>query len=381
MIGAGAQTLNVDVPIAQLTGTITAGGAALPGTLPSSYAGDMELWLVNRETEQRHQIAHPRYSYMSPGTYELVAASDVVDAIVVPGTYDLVYDRGHDDGDENAWPRVYRTDTGGVLPNGYVVLQPDIVIGAGAQTLNVDVPIAQVTGTVTADGASLPATLASSYAGDMELWLVNRETEQRHQIAHPRYSYMSPGVYELVAASDTVDAIVVPGTYDLVYDRGHDDGDENAWPRVYRADTGGSLPNGYVVLRSGIVIGAGAQTLNVDVPDAHVTGPVTASGVALPATLPSSYSGAIELFLQDRATGQRHQIAHPRYSYMSPGVYELVAASDVVDAVVVPGTYDLVYDRGHDDGDENAWPRVYRTDTGGVLPNGYAVLRSCVLVE
>ena len=66
--------------------------------------GGFRLYLVHQQTGQRHYIASPSYGYGSSSTYVLVAGSDAVDAALVPGVYDLVYSRGHDDGSSSSWP-------------------------------------------------------------------------------------------------------------------------------------------------------------------------------------------------------------------------------------------------------------------------------------
>ena len=94
------------------------------------------------------------------------------------------------------------------------------------------------------------------------LALISRRTGQRHYVAHVNYSGSTS---MLQAGTDRVDAVLLPGVYDLVYSRGHDDGSDTYWSYVSRQQAPSELPNGYAILREGVVIGAGSQTLDVDV--------------------------------------------------------------------------------------------------------------------
>jgi len=256
-----------------------------------------------------------------------------------------------------------------------VVLRENVVLAAGAQTLDVDVPVARVTGAITLAGAPLPSRLATSYASGFDLFLVSRSTGQRHYLARPSYTGSTS---TLTAGTDAVSAVLVPGTYDLVYDRGHDDGSADYWSSVSRQSIPSELPNGYVVLRQGVVIAAGAQTLAVDVPRAALSHPITLEGARLPPRLATSYASGFDLFLVSRSTGERHYVGRPSYTGSTSA---LTTGTDVVSAVVVPGTYDLVYDRGHDDGSGSYWPSVSRQSLPSELPNGYVLLRSCLVAE
>ncbi len=371
VVGAGAQTLHVDVPVARLGGSITVGGAAL---LDDGTAhGGFQLYLHDRETGQRHRIADPHYSYVSSTVgYELREPN--VDATIPPGTYDLIYERGYWNGSSSNLPWVSRTDSTDVYPNGYVILQQGVTVPAGSSTLDVDVPVARLTGNITVGGAALRDD--GTAHGGFQLYLHDRETGQRHRIADPHYSYVSSTVgYELRDAD--VDATIPPGTYDLIYERGYWNGSSSNLPWVSRTDSTDVYPNGYVILQQGVTVPAGSSTLDVDVPVARLTGNITVGGAALRDD--GTAHGGFQLYLYDRETGQRHRIADPHYSYVSSTVgYELREAG--VDATIPPGTYDLIYERGYWNGSDSNLPWVSRTDRTDVYANGYVVLRHDVTV-
>ena len=146
-------------------------------------------------------VAFGRQTKVSGSTdYTPLAGSDAVGGLVVPGTYDLVYVRGHVARD-NAWSYVQDTTDTSVFPNGYVVLRTDVVLGAGAQTLDVDVPLVSVARPLTVAGDPLYPELPGSHGGGFTVYLVPRGTRQRQIIAQPSYQDFSR---YLVEGSDAV---------------------------------------------------------------------------------------------------------------------------------------------------------------------------------
>jgi hypothetical protein len=134
---------------------------------------------------------------------------------------------------------------------------------------------------------------------------------------------------------------------------------------------------GSIVLRRDITIAAGTQTLDIDVPSARLRGAITVDGAALPSTGALTTTG-FELYLSNRESGQRHRIGDPHYAYIGSGGYELRDAT--VDAAIVPGTYDLVYERGYWNGSSSSLPYISRVDRVSVFPNANTRLRSCVAI-
>jgi len=66
------------------------------------------------------------------------------------------------------------TDTNDALPRGWRVLQSGVTLSAGANTLNVDIPVASLTTSVTLGGQALPAT--NAYGLDTEIYLKAKDT-------------------------------------------------------------------------------------------------------------------------------------------------------------------------------------------------------------
>ena len=93
-----------------------------------------------------------------------------------------------------------------------------------------------ITGSVTLDGAPLPATQAIAHLGDATFYAVARDTGTRHVLGYVDYEY-SGGVYALRADSRTLDARLVPGVYDILYRRLHSASDDYG-PSTSRGEDG-----------------------------------------------------------------------------------------------------------------------------------------------
>jgi hypothetical protein len=180
-VPAGAFTLDIDIPVSRVTGEITVAGAPLPATVTSTYAYDGELYLVAQDTRLRHRVATIDYSYDTGSTYRLVAGTDRLSATLVPGVYDLVFQRARNTG--STYDYVSRTNALDPLPTATRVVQSGVVVPAGDFTLDVDIPLSRVTGMITVAGGALPPTVTSAYAYDAELYLVARDTGLRHRVA------------------------------------------------------------------------------------------------------------------------------------------------------------------------------------------------------
>ncbi|MFO0630810.1 MAG: hypothetical protein U0325_35000 [Polyangiales bacterium] len=361
-VTSGAQTLNIDVPVATLSGRLTLGGATWPMTSTNSGAAASAaagFYLRAQDTQALHQIAAIRYGNTSP--YSRAAGSDAYATTVLPGTYDLVYRRGESGGDVAA-----RFNNDPVI-NGYRVLRT-VTITAGAQTLDIDVPVTTLTGRLTQGGSTWPMTSTNSGAAASAaagFYLRAQDTRALHQIASIRYGNTSP--YSRAAGSDAYATIVLPGTYDLVYQRGEGSGEVSA------RFNGDPVINGYRVLRT-VTITPGMQTLDVDVPVTTLTGRLTLGGATWPMTSTNSginASAAAGFYLRAQDTQALHQIASIRYGNTSP--FSRAAGSDAYATTVLPGTYDLVYRRGESGGEVSA-----RFNNDPVI-NGYRVLRTVTI--
>ena len=357
VISTGAQTLNLDIPVARITGKMTMGSQALPAK-NGNYDG-AAFYLKAKDTGAAHYLAGFSYRYVSSGNYAL--RSDTYDSKIIPGTYDLLYRR--------KWDSTYNTVTitSGTSSqlNGYRILQSNVVIKPGAQTLNLDIPVGRITGKMTMGGQALPAK-NGNYDG-AAFYLKAKDTGAAHYLAGFSYRYVSSGNYAL--RSDAYDSKIIPGTYDLLYRR--------KWDSKYNTVTitsgTSSQLNGYRILQSNVVIKSGNQTLNLDIPVARITGKMTMGGQALPAKN-GNYDGAA-FYLKAKDTGAAHYLAGFSYRYVSSGNYAL--RSDTYDSKLIPGTYDLLYRR--------KWDSTYNTVTitSGTSSqlNGYRILQSNVVIK
>src|SRR5690606_10501103 len=101
----------------------------------------------------------------SPGQ---VLYDGVIGATVLPGTYDVIYARDVDT-DGYFWAAA----PGDPYPTGYAVLMEDVVIGAGASTLDIDIPAAHISGTITLEGGALTDSRRQAW---IEIGLRNQST-------------------------------------------------------------------------------------------------------------------------------------------------------------------------------------------------------------
>jgi len=207
-ISAGANTLNVDIPVASVIGTITLGGAALPGT-NNDYDG-ADIYLVSKDTGAAHHIGGYSYQYQSAGVY--VLSPNTYGGKVLAGKYDVLYRRGWGSSSNT----VSRTLVAEKHVDGYRILATNVTIDAGTNTLNVDIPVSIVGGTITLGGSALPAT-NNDYDG-ADIYLVAKDTNAGHHIGGYSYQYQSAGVY--VLSPNTYGGKVITGTYDVLYRRG-----------------------------------------------------------------------------------------------------------------------------------------------------------------
>ncbi len=363
VVGPGDNTLDLDFGIATVSGSFTLKGGPVPTT---SKGGDVDVYLVNKETGSRQRIGGPRYSYSS-GTYVLVSGTDAYSTLVMPGTYDVLYRRGWSWSAGGAW--TYTTTAGDTLADGEQYLARDVVIPSGAKTLDLDFGRTSLSGAFTLSGGPVPST---SKGGDVDVYLINKATGSRQRVGGPRYSYSS-GTYVLVSGTDAYSTLVMPGTYDVVYRRGWNFAAGGSW--VYTTTAGDTLADGDVYLARDVVVGGDAQTLDVDFGIATISGTFTLDGGAVPTT---SKGGDVDVYLVNVETGSRQRIGGPRYSYSS-GTYVLVSGTSAYSTLVMPGTYDVLYRRGWNAADGGAW--VYTTTAGDTLADGDQILLRDVVVS
>lgn len=252
VVPPGGTTLNVDVPAVAVSGRITVNGA------PPPAGSRARLTLKDATGAERVPLAD-----VSAGTYR---------SLMMPGTYDLYYETND--------------NTPGLPRNPSVRLRAGVVIPAGGTTLDVDVPMAELSGRWTVNGA--PATGLGTPVLTLRTPLGNV----------PANAY----------GSDVIRVSMVPGTYEVLYN-----GDSFA-PRA--------PANGGAVLRS-VDLRPGGTTINVDVPSAPATVRLSVNGA-----FPPGFAGTT-LSLVDATGGS------VAFEFSSTGPLTLP---------VIPGTYEARYD-------------------------------------
>jgi len=248
---------DIDVPAILLRGEFTVNGA---DPLPyDAHRGRIEL---RNDTLGVVDLGSVHY-----GTYQ---------AWIVPGVYDVVY--LHEEGD--------------ILPqNAETILMHDVALVVGG-VWNIDIPSVLVMGDILVDGAPAPASV---YENGHILF---RDTETGASFP---VGMSLDGSYM---------AMVIPGTYDVL------------WSRMLG---GSQVPlNGAAVVAEDLVV-AGLTEFDVDVPVVELTGTFKFNGAA-PTT--SVYENG-EVLLRDNDTGDLVTLGQTRDRTWS--------------ALIVPGTYDVVY--------------------------------------
>jgi hypothetical protein len=371
VFSGGTQPLTIDIPTSTVSINVTQDGAAMPATATESGP---DFFLVDATTHASQYIGSVRYDEQNIGQYTLAAGTDPFGTLVVAGTYDVVMQRGASTSSTSAKTYVYRTDSADTLPNGDIVLQKNLVIHSGAQSLHIDVPTSHVNVSVTLNGAALPATATESA---MDFLLIDRSTGATQYIGSPRYDEQNIGQYTFVAGTDHFSTYVPAGAYDVLMQRGASS-DDLGRTYVYRTDANDTLPNGAVLLQQNVVLAPGTHALNIDIPSTALSVNLTMNGAAMPAT--ATESGP-DFMLVDRSTGAIQYIGGARYDEQNIGQYTLAAGTDHFSTLVTAGTYDVLMERGSSTSSTARDVYVYQTDANDTLPNGYTLLQSNLVVH
>jgi hypothetical protein len=366
-LSAGTNVVDINVPKATASGTVTFNGAPPPTLNPDGATPS--FWLVAKDTGVGHRLLSLTYKF---GVYEgktqyQLQSSPSFSRTLVPGTYDVVYRR---DLSGTGW--VYETAPDDLLVDGQRIVKANVQIGPGTTTLDIDVPMASITGSITFGGAP-PAELTSSGALSF-FWLVAKDTGIRHRLHTLSYVFGEfEGVWQYqLGSSAEISGKVVPGTYDVLFER--DVSSSGGW--VFETEATDALWNGYRIVAEDVVITQGPNTLDIDVPKATVVGQITFGGVP-PADL-SPIEGSPVFWLVPKDTGVPQRLHTLTYTYKNIGgswQYDL-SAPDSFERVVVPGVYDVLFERNLSD--DGTW--VPETADIDPLVNAYRVIAADVVI-
>jgi hypothetical protein len=183
-------TLNVDVPVVDITFGITIGGQT-PNATNTNADDEGGLILVDTTTGERIDLPD---AYNGAVTYPLTRP-------VVPGTYDIYY---YNAGTTSFWP----VNTNALLMEGVDL--------TSSKTVNVDVPVVEITFDLTIGGQTPNATNTNA-DDEGGLVLVDLETGERIDL---------PDAYN-GAVTYPLSRRIVPGTYDVHY---YNAGSTDFWP-------------------------------------------------------------------------------------------------------------------------------------------------------
>lgn len=227
----------------------------------------------------------------------------------------------------------------------------------------IDVPVSTLEVGMTLDGQPLPSG-GNPSSSTANVYLRAQDTGVLHEIYHRWYTSTGGPWPDPAEHAHSV----LPGVYDLVYRRGY----SSSSSVVDENPDGDKLPNGYRVLDTGLVVGAGHNAIVADVPSATIDVGVTVGGAPLPSGGNPSSSTAF-FYLRSSDTGTLHQVR--RLWYTSTGGPWPDPAEDAYS--LVPGNYDVLYRRGHSATDGV----VSENPDGDALPNGYRVVAQDYVVS
>jgi hypothetical protein len=347
-LAPGPNTLTVDIPVAAVSGNITLGGQPLPANDPYTY--QTQIFLKSRDTGARHLYSYFDYTGINSALYGPVSTTKLI-----PGAYDVVYDRDWDP----TTNQVGETDAADPNPHGMRVLQSNVTLAPGANTLDVDIPVAAVATTITLGGQPLPPNDVYTY--QTQLFLRAVDTGAWHLLAYFDYTGINNALYGPVATTK-----VVPGVYDVLYARDWDP----TTNQVGQTNAADPNPHGMRVLQSGVMLAPGANVLAVDIPVAAVSPAITLAGQPLPVT--DVYTYQTQLFLKARDTGALHLLSYFDYTGINNVLYGPISSSKIV-----PGDYDILYSR---DFDPKA-NQVGETNAADPNPHGERLLGGCISVQ
>ena len=251
--------LDVVIPVVQVQGVITLGGAAPPANLYETG----RIAFVDRTTGARFEVGQTH-----EGSYS---------AVVVPGAYDVFYER---------------VAGGTVVPRNERARLFDRLDIDASQTLDLDIPVATLSGTVTVGGQPPPA----STSDDGVLRLHHVETGDVVVLGHTRHGSFS--------------RLVVPGKYEVHY---------------AQATAGAVMPGNLDAFVTDLEVTATGADVDIDISVVDVSGTITIDG----ATPPTSEYSDGRLYLRDPRSGDSVLLGNTRLASFA--------------SRVVPGEYDIVY--------------------------------------
>ncbi len=380
VIGPGENRLDVDVEPAHLTGDVTFGGEAVDLRSPSSV--HIALYLRDQDTGALHQIERVVFSGSWDDGYPVSTADyrwdHAIDLAVVPGTYDVVYWRVY--GDLDYQRQINDRSKDDPYAYGFHVLQRDVVIEPGENSLDVDIEPAHLTGDVTfGDG---PIELRSPSSVNIALYLRDQDTGALQQLERVVFSGSWDDGYPVSTADyrwdHAIDLAVMPGIYDVVYWRVY--GDLDYQRQINDRSNNDPYAYGFHVLHTDVTIEPGENSLDIDIEPARLSGDVTFDGDLIDLRSPSSVN--IALSLRDHDTGALHQIERVVFSGSWDDGYPVSTADyrwdHTIDLAVLPGTYDLGYWRVY--GDLDYQNQINDRSNSDPYAYGFRVLNQCIEV-
>jgi hypothetical protein len=360
---------DIDLPVSTVSGTVTLGGAALPGT--SALTTPLQLFLRSKTDGSVQPLFSISFGGASTPYTRTIGSESYAGLKIVPGTYSLVYQRA--DSISLIGRQVFTAGSVDAIPLGRQVLK-DVTLPAGPFTLDIDIPVATVGGTVTMAGAALPGT-STVYASALELLLRSKDDGSVTVVSSINYTGASSPYPRPIGSDVYAGMKVLPGTYEVLYQRTYSD-PPSTGPQVFSAVATDAIPFGRQVLKE-VTVTPGPFALDIDVPVATLGGTVTMAGLALPGTS-TVYGSALQFFLRSSEDGALTQLWTISYSGASTPYPRPTGSETYAGVKVVPGTYDLLYQRAYSS-TPALGPQVFSAVSTDAIPLGRQVLKQVVV--
>ncbi len=300
-----SKTVDVDIPVVDVTFGLTVGNQSLTAS-NTDYNSEGRLELVDIETDDRIFLPWAYSGRTSQNGFAYPATRRLI-----PGDYDVYYDS---DSDGRFWP----INDNAIIKKGESLLT--------SKTVNVDVPVVEVTFDLTVDG-QMPTTANTDYNSEGRLELVDNETDDRIFLPWAYSGRTSENGFAYPATRR-----LIPGTYDIYYDS---DSNGAFWPI-----------NNNAILRDDESL-LTSRTVTVDVPAVDLTFDVTVDGQSITSSN-TDYNAEGRLELVDTQTGDRIMLpwAYSGRTSQNGLAYPAVRR-------LIPATYDIYYDS---DSNGAFWP-------------------------
>ena len=207
----------------------------------------------------------------------------------------------------------------------------------------------------------------------------SQETGKYTRLETVAFGSWNGSAYVLSSSGESADRVynipLMPGVYDAVYLRGG----TLSGGIYYEHVENDSYPIGEFVLGKDIVVGPGANTIDMDMAPAMVNGALLFNGTT---SFPNSGSSStIYIYVRSQETGKYTRLETVAFGSWNGSAYVLSSSGESADRVynipLMPGVYDAVHMRGG----TLSGGLYYEHVENDSYPIGEFILKACVAIE